>query len=50
MDKDCIILVKGSQGIRTEMIVKEIMKHPEEAKKLLPRQSATWLRKPYIPV
>ena len=40
-----IVLVKGSQGIRMERIVKEIMASPERAGGLLVRQSARWLAK-----
>ncbi|HYC79397.1 MAG TPA: UDP-N-acetylmuramoyl-tripeptide--D-alanyl-D-alanine ligase [Candidatus Binatia bacterium] len=38
------ILVKGSQSARMEKIVKEIMSDPEQAEKLLVRQSAQWLK------
>jgi len=37
-----VILIKGSQGARMEHISKEIMRNPEEAEKLLPRQTAEW--------
>lgn len=37
-----IILVKGSQGIRMEKIVKNIMAQPEKAKDLLVRQGEEW--------
>ncbi|MDP3900649.1 MAG: hypothetical protein Q8Q23_06260, partial [bacterium] len=40
-----LILVKGSQGIRMEIIVKEIMADPRYAKKLLVRQDDKWLKK-----
>ena len=40
-----IILVKGSQSIRTEKIVKEIMAEPEKAKEILVRQDKYWLNK-----
>ncbi len=40
-----LILVKGSQGIRMEKIVEEIMAHPENKKNLLVRQSSRWLQK-----
>lgn len=40
------ILVKGSQSMRMERIVKEIMADPESAGKLLVRQSERWLEKP----
>lgn len=38
---DCI-LVKGSQGIRMEKIVKRLMRDPDEAENLLVRQDARW--------
>ncbi|PIR85413.1 hypothetical protein COU15_01120 [Candidatus Kaiserbacteria bacterium CG10_big_fil_rev_8_21_14_0_10_45_20] len=38
-----VILVKGSQSIRMERIVKSLMAEPEKAKDLLPRQDAEWL-------
>lgn len=37
-----MVLVKGSQGIRLEKLVKEVMAHPEQAEKLLCRQSVNW--------
>ena len=40
--KGDFILVKGSQGMRMEKVVKEIMAHPELAKKLLVRQDPPW--------
>lgn len=40
-----IVLVKGSQGVRMERIVKEVMAEPERASELLVRQSARWLAK-----
>lgn len=41
---DCI-LIKGSQSMRMERAVEEIMAHPEEAEGLLVRQEAEWKRK-----
>lgn len=38
-----LILVKGSQGMRMEKIVKEIMAEPLQAKELLVRQEEEWL-------
>jgi len=38
-----VILVKGSQGMHLEKIVKKLMLNPEQAKKLLVRQSKEWL-------
>lgn len=40
-----IILVKGSQGVRMEKIVKEIMAEPQKAKELLVRQEKEWQKK-----
>jgi len=37
-----IVLVKGSQGMRLEKIVKEIMAEPERAAELLVRQGKEW--------
>jgi hypothetical protein len=45
IQRDDLILVKGSQGVRMERIVKEIMAEPLRAKELLVRQERTWLRK-----
>ncbi|MCR4280203.1 MAG: UDP-N-acetylmuramoyl-tripeptide--D-alanyl-D-alanine ligase [Candidatus Komeilibacteria bacterium] len=42
MKEDDIILVKGSQGMRMEKIVKEIMAEPEKATELLVRQQSEW--------
>lgn len=40
-----MVLVKGSQGMRMEHVVKAIMRYPESAPNLLVRQSQEWLRK-----
>ena len=37
-----VLLVKGSQGMRMEKIVKNIMAQPEKAKELLVRQEEEW--------
>ena len=37
-----VALVKGSQSMRMEKIVKEVMAEPLLAKELLVRQSAEW--------
>jgi UDP-N-acetylmuramoyl-tripeptide--D-alanyl-D-alanine ligase len=39
------LLVKGSQSVRMEKIVKEVMADPMSADKLLVRQSQTWLKR-----
>ena len=41
-----LVLVKGSQGMRMEKIVEEIMAEPEKKKELLVRQSKKWLKQP----
>lgn len=38
-----LVLVKGSQDMRLEKIVEEIMRHPEDARKILARQEKEWL-------
>src|SRR3989338_3116351 len=40
-----LILVKGSQGVRMEKVVEEIMAEPERKKELLVRQEKKWLNK-----
>ena len=40
-----LVLVKGSQGMRMEKIVEEIMAEPEKKRELLVRQSKRWLKK-----
>ncbi len=42
IQKNDLILVKGSQAIRMEKVVLEIMAHPEEAEKTLVRQDEYW--------
>lgn len=43
-----LILVKGSQGARMEKAVKEMMANPEQAQKIICRQSKEWQKKPYL--
>lgn len=50
IERDSIMLVKGSQSIRMEIVVKAIMANPEIAGDVLPRQSRAWLKKPFIEV
>lgn len=38
-----VILIKGSQGIRAERVVEEVMNEPEAAAQLLVRQDNAWL-------
>ena len=39
-----ILLVKGSQGMRMEKIVKELMAEPLRAEELLIRQDKSWIK------
>lgn len=41
-----IILAKGSQGVRMERVVEEIMARPEDKEALLVRQDAIWQERP----
>ncbi len=45
IQKGDLILVKGSQGMRMEKIVLEVMAEPEKAGDLLVRQAGEWLNK-----
>jgi len=45
IQEDDVILVKASQSIRLEKVIKEIMAEPERAKELLVRQDEFWLKK-----
>ena len=45
MKEGDLILIKGSQGMRMEKIVEEIMAHPEDKEKLLVRQEKEWSRR-----
>jgi UDP-N-acetylmuramoyl-tripeptide--D-alanyl-D-alanine ligase len=40
-----VVLIKGSQGMRMERAVEEVMAHPEAKLKLLCRQETEWLNK-----
>ncbi len=40
-----IVLIKGSQGVRMEKVVKEVMANPEEAGELLVRQEEAWSKR-----
>jgi len=40
-----LVLVKGSQAMRMERVVEEIMRHPKDADKLLVRQEPEWLER-----
>lgn len=42
-----LILVKGSQGMRMEKVVEEVMAQPQKAPELLCRQNASWKNKPW---
>ena len=45
IQKGDLILVKGSQGVRLEKVIKELMAEPTRAKELLVRQDAEWVRR-----
>ena len=44
IDTGDLVLIKASQGIRTEKIVLEIMAEPQRAKEVLVRQYGKWLK------
>lgn len=46
MEEGDLILVKGSQGVRMEKIVRAIMRDSDNAKELLVRQTKKWLNTP----
>ncbi len=45
-----IMLIKGSQSTRMEMVVKMLMAEPLKADELLVRQEPDWLAKPFVPL
>ncbi len=45
IDKGDVILIKGSQSIRAEIAVEEIMLHPENKAELLVRQDKGWRKR-----
>jgi UDP-N-acetylmuramoyl-tripeptide--D-alanyl-D-alanine ligase len=50
IDEDDLVLVKGSQGMRMEKIVEEVMAEPNKSGFYLCRQSRTWKEKPWTKV
>ncbi len=44
--KGDVVIVKGSQGVRLEKVVHEVMLHPELAPEVLVRQNPEWLARP----
>lgn len=43
-----LILVKGSQGMRMEMAIEQLISESEDAKKVLCRQSKVWKKKEFV--
>lgn len=50
IQKGDLVLVKGSQGMRMEKVVEEVMAQPEKAAVYLCRQNRTWKEKSWRPV
>lgn len=48
MEEGDLILIKGSQGMRMEKIVEEVMSEPLKAQELLCRQNIEWRKKPFF--
>ncbi len=48
VDSGKVVLVKGSQSMRMEIVVESIMKYPEKKEKLLCRQNKEWKDVPFI--
>lgn len=46
IQKGDLVLMKGSQSVRLEKVVEEVMAEPVRARELLARQNEEWLRKP----
>ncbi|MEK7077255.1 MAG: cyanophycin synthetase, partial [Patescibacteria group bacterium] len=40
-----LVLIKASQGVRLERVTEEVMAHPEDAPKLLVRQTPVWKKR-----
>lgn len=45
IEPEDVVLIKGSQSVRAERVVKTLMSNPEKAPDLLVRQDKTWLSK-----
>lgn len=43
-----LVLIKGSQGMRMEKVVEEVMREPQKAESLLCRQSKEWSNIPFV--
>lgn len=44
-----LVLIKGSQGLRMELITASLLAHSEEAPSLLCRQNKRWRETPFVP-
>jgi UDP-N-acetylmuramoyl-tripeptide--D-alanyl-D-alanine ligase len=43
LEENDLVLVKGSQAVRMEKVVEEVMRHPEDREELLVRQEEEWV-------
>lgn len=50
LQEDDLVLVKGSQGMRMEKVVEEIIADKSQAKKILCRQNKEWKKKPFAAI
>ncbi|QQS61076.1 MAG: hypothetical protein IPN70_04290 [Candidatus Moraniibacteriota bacterium] len=48
LHENSLIFIKGSQAMRMELVVEELMENPQDAKKLLCRQNKEWKEIPFL--